>query len=114
MSGARPLRCPRALGPLTGHLVAAEAGEVIIDRPVIREPDLGVRAERRPRGIQPRPRLRDASGQEKPPEADTGICGHLAHGAQGSRTGTMGHSAVAGVERVRVTFADGMPAVENL
>jgi ABC-type transport system substrate-binding protein len=46
--------------------------------------------------------------------ADTGICGHLAHGAQGSRTGTMGHSAVAGVERVRVTFADGMPAVENL
>ena len=57
-------------------VVSTEEGEVIIDRPAIREPDLGVRGERHPRGgIQPQPRLRDASGQEKPPEADTGIYG---------------------------------------
>lgn len=58
-------------------VVSTEEGEVIIDRPAIREPDLGVRGERQPRrGIQPQPRLRDASGQEKPREADTGICGN--------------------------------------
>jgi hypothetical protein len=58
-------------------VVATEEGEVIIDRPAIREPDLGVRGERQPRrGIQPKPRLRGASGQEKPGEADTGIFGN--------------------------------------
>jgi hypothetical protein len=48
-------------------VVATEEGEVIIDRPAIREPDLGVRGRTpAPTGIQPKPHLRDASGQEKP------------------------------------------------
>jgi len=48
-------------------VVATEEGEVIIDRPAIREPDLGVRGRTpAPTGIQPKPHLQDASGREKP------------------------------------------------
>ena len=74
---ARPLRCPRALGPLAGHRCCDGRGRGN-HRPS-GHPRTRPRCPRTttaPTGHSAEPRLRDASGQEKPREADTGICGN--------------------------------------